>query len=103
MSITPELVALIGVLITLVGVIWKSSRQFTQLESRVGGMEEELKNDEGLREKIDERLDHRLSSLDNRVQSVESKVVGVEVKIDAIKESITDLKKSVIDLAKSKS
>jgi peptidoglycan hydrolase CwlO-like protein len=96
MSITPEMAGFALTLMTIGGAIWGASRKFAHLEGRVGSMEKEFKNDEGLREKIDERLDKRLSSLDNRVQSVESKVVGVEVKIDAIKESITDLKKLVM-------
>ena len=102
MSVTFEQVQFVATIIALGGMIWKASGKFTHLEERLGSMESEFKNDEGLRRRIDERLDNRLSSLDQRVQSVESKVVGVEVKIDAIKESITDLKKSVIALANSK-
>lgn len=75
----------------------------TSLAQRLTSIESELKNEDGLRRKIDERLDDRLSSLDRRVQSVESKVVGVEVKIDAIKESITDLKKLMMGKGSSNS
>lgn len=112
------ILGILGALGTFIAFVWVTSSRTTdkynKLQAEIAAttqrlinIEAEQKNEDGLRRKIDDRLDERLSSLDRRIQSVETKVVGFEAKVDtkmdALKESITDLKKSVVDLAKSKS
>lgn len=112
------ILGILGALGTFIAFVWmtssKTTDKYNKLQAeiaattqRLTSIEAEQKNEDGLRRKIDDRLDERLSSLDRRIQSVETKVVGfearVDTKMDALKESITDLKKSMISLAGSKS
>lgn len=112
------ILGILGALGTFIAFVWmtssKTTDKYNKLQAeiaattqRLTSIEAEQKNEDGLRRKIDDRLDERLSSLDRRIQSVETKVVGFEAKVDtkmdALKESITDLKKSMISLAGSKS
>lgn len=103
MTINSDTLEFIAKIIGFILVVWGASRKFTHLEGRVDSVENTLKDEDMLREKIDERLDRRLSSLDSRVQSVETKVVGFEARVDeklsGLKEGLSDLKKSVADLA----
>ncbi len=109
-SLTTIYVAL-GILSTLGGfvvTIWVMSSKVGAfkakddlIEKRLTDIETELKNEDGLRRKIDERMDERFSSLDRRVQGLESKVIGfearVDTKMDVLKESLTEIKKMVMD------
>jgi len=112
------ILSILGALGAFIAFVWmtssKTTDKYNKLQTeisaatqRLTNIEAEKLNEDGLRRKIDDRLDERLSSLDRRIQNVETKVVGfearVDTKMDALKESITDLKKSVMDLAKSKS
>lgn len=123
------ILGILGALGTFIAFVWVTSSRTTdkynKLQAEIAAttqrlidIEAEQKNEDGLRRKIDDRLDNRLSSLDTRIQSVETKVVGFEARVDekfislkegvdekftGLKESITDLKKSMISLAGSKS